>query len=290
MAGQTIKWFVLLGLFALCLSLGDARPCFSRGVEPTPVMVVAVGPGKHVIKAGETINLLALHYGVTAAAILKANPGLDPTRLQLGKVIAIPAGSQAAAPSPETASVKPANGIELRPEKSPQATQPLTQAPPARDLADTPVTAAQESLPAASAPAATAQEPAKAARDEATPPKVEEIWPLNPPASATGINDASKLRPVLASLWLLGILGILALFGALALRGPLANFGSGLAMLLFRFPRTGDTVRVGDSMGRVISRGLFFLVVRTRDSERIIVPNAKVMGQGLTVLPPREAE
>ena len=99
-----------------------------------------------------------------------------------------------------------------------------------------------------------------------------------------------RLQPLLASLWLLGGLGVAAVLAAVALRGVLANLGAGLALLAFRFPRTREMVRIGDQTGRVISRGLFFLVVRTPESARVIVPNALVLRQGLTVLPARDGD
>lgn len=300
MAGQTRKWVVLLGLCALCLWLGDARPCFSRAMEPAPVAVLAAGPEKHVIKAGETINLLALRYGVPAAAILKANPGLSPTRLQLGKTILIPSasgasgatgGASAAAAEEPAQAGKP---VELRPEKAPQATQPLVPAPQGRDLVDIPAKPVEPlPVPVDQDAAASRPVPAKtapAASEAAKRPRVEDIWPMPVPGQAAPSEAMPRLRPLVASLWLLGLLGVVVLLGALALRGVLANLGAGLALLVFRFPRTGTTVRIGDRTGRVISRGLFFFVVRTRDSERIIVPNARVLRQGLTVLPARDED
>jgi phage tail protein X len=53
--------------------------------------------GEHVIRAGDNPVTLAKHYGVTARAILDANPGLEPTRLQIGQKIKIP--SRPATPS-----------------------------------------------------------------------------------------------------------------------------------------------------------------------------------------------
>lgn len=46
--------------------------------------------GVHTIAAGDTLGKLASRYGVSLDAILKANPGVDPQRLQIGQKINIP--------------------------------------------------------------------------------------------------------------------------------------------------------------------------------------------------------
>ncbi|HAN86723.1 MAG: LysM domain-containing protein [Bacillota bacterium] len=59
---------------------------------PTPVPPPTVCPGGifYTIRAGDTIYLIAQRYGTTVQAILAANPGLDPVRLQVGQVICVP--------------------------------------------------------------------------------------------------------------------------------------------------------------------------------------------------------
>jgi LysM repeat protein len=59
---------------------------------PTPVPPPTVCPGGifYTIRAGNTIYLIAQRYGTTVQAILAANPGLDPVRLQVGQVICVP--------------------------------------------------------------------------------------------------------------------------------------------------------------------------------------------------------
>ena len=179
--------------------LSDAGPCFSRTGEPAPVMVLAVAPTRHVIKAGDTLNALAMRYGVPAAAILRANPGLDASRLQLGKALVIPPrGPAAQAPPaavpaaeeqpPQPTAEKP-HGVELRPQSAPQATQPL----PGSGIRehDLPATAAKPAAappPAAAAKAAPAQAPA-ATQSQPTPP-----------AAASASGDASALDKAAAAL------------------------------------------------------------------------------------------
>jgi len=126
MVGDAAKFFGLSIILALCVLTANAGPCFSRTDGPAPVLVLAAAPGRHVVKAGDTINVLAQRYGVPAQAILKANPGLDPSRLQLGREIVIPATGRPAPvePAPAQAAAKPSQGVELRPGKAPQATPP----------------------------------------------------------------------------------------------------------------------------------------------------------------------
>lgn len=49
------------------------------------------GEGKvHAIEKGDTLGKLADKYGVTLEAIVKANPGIEPTKLQIGQKVRIP--------------------------------------------------------------------------------------------------------------------------------------------------------------------------------------------------------
>lgn len=170
MVGETLKLGLVVVLLGLGLFVADVGPCFSRTNEPAPVIVLAAGPTKHVIKSGETLNLLALRYKVPAAAILKANPGLNPAALQVGKAIVIPAPGQAAPAAPTVAeepaapAAAKAPGIELRPEKAPQATQPLGAGLKEHDLAAPP---AKPTAPAVQA-AAVAQPAASPKPDDTT--------------------------------------------------------------------------------------------------------------------------
>ncbi len=52
--------------------------------------VQSATPREHVLEFEDTLSGLAKHYGVTTAAIMKANPGLDPKKLKPGKKIKIP--------------------------------------------------------------------------------------------------------------------------------------------------------------------------------------------------------
>jgi tetratricopeptide (TPR) repeat protein len=45
---------------------------------------------RHTIKAGETPILIAKRYGVRLEALMAANPGLNPNRLQIGQALFVP--------------------------------------------------------------------------------------------------------------------------------------------------------------------------------------------------------
>jgi LysM repeat protein len=64
-------------------------PAPTPEAAPAP-KVQAGGPREHVLEFDDTVLGLAKRYGVTAAAILKANPGLDPKKLKPGRKIKIP--------------------------------------------------------------------------------------------------------------------------------------------------------------------------------------------------------
>ncbi|EHJ46453.1 MscS Mechanosensitive ion channel [Solidesulfovibrio carbinoliphilus subsp. oakridgensis] len=373
MMGDAAKIFGLSVVLALCVLATDAGPCFSRTGQPAPVLVLAAGPARHAIKAGDTLSLLAQRYGVPAAAILKANPGLDPARLQLGKEIVIPAAGRAAPePAPPAVSAAPApGGLELRPQKAPQATEPV-----GHDLPDAPARTASppETIPPTrgttpppaetppAPPVATAAD-AKAAETAA----VRETAPLSPVPSVAvekvgertrialggkaffadqilpwaldlgsrllsaavmfvvGLWLASRVGRLLArvllgrgvpqevvsfagsltrySLYLvvliaclgqlgLNITSLLALFGAaglavsLALKDTLANFASGIMLLLFRFFRVGDRVSlpgVAGATGVVASIDVFSTIIRSDTGDTIIVPNSKIAGNIIVV-------
>ena len=63
---------------------------------------------------------------------------------------------------------------------------------------------------------------------------------------------------------------------ALALQGSLANFASGIIILIFRPIRNGEYVEIGDDSGTVIEVGIFYTTLRTPDNKHIIIPNSTV--------------
>lgn len=75
---------------------------------------------------------------------------------------------------------------------------------------------------------------------------------------------------------------MLAVFGAaglaigLALRDSLANFASGIMLILFRPFRVGDFVEAGGVSGSVEEIRIFSTMIRTADNRVIVVPNGQI--------------
>jgi LysM repeat protein len=290
MVGDAAKSFGLVTLLVLCVLATDAGPCFSRTAEPAPVILLASGPGKHVIKAGETLNLLALRYGVPAAAILKANPGLDPARMQLGKVLVIPSSARGASDEPVVQPAPVAQGIELRPEKAPQATPSVVAGPKGHDLPDSPgkMAAAQPMVPEKESAVSPVQDDAQGTL-EARPnkrPAVEDIWPMQPSADAakaSGRNTQAATGFGSGAAWALGVAVAVFLILGLALQGILSNFVSGCALLVFRLFKVGDAVMLAGIAGEVVALRRFYVVIRSETGEKVVVPNAKVLSEIMVV-------
>lgn len=67
-----------------------------------PVVPAAQAPGvtqEYVIKPGDTFYSIGKQFGVAMKAIAEANPSVQPTRLQVGQKIVIPAPAPAATPA-----------------------------------------------------------------------------------------------------------------------------------------------------------------------------------------------
>lgn len=64
-------------------------PTSSSAVAPTAA--TSGGPTTYTVQWGDWLNKIAQRFGITAQALLAANPGLDPNRIVPGQVINIPA-------------------------------------------------------------------------------------------------------------------------------------------------------------------------------------------------------
>jgi LysM repeat protein len=292
MTGDAARFWGLILFLAACLLGGQANLCHSRDAA-APALVLAAGPGKYVIKAGDTLGLLSLRYGVPTAAILKANPGLDPNRLPLGKEIILPSGTKAAGEAVPAVATAPApapagsGGLELRPEKAPQATPPLH----GHDLPDSPQKIAPLSPPSAgprelpqaggakpSAPSAPSLAGATAGPRD-MPAAAPAPTPARPEAAP---GPAAKGWPV----W--GVVAAAA--GGLAMvfvfQGALANLAAGMTLRLLRPFRRGDAVSLAGIVGRVESMGAWYVAIRSETGEAVYVPNAKAAGEIVVVSQP----
>ncbi|UCG55676.1 MAG: mechanosensitive ion channel [Phycisphaerales bacterium] len=80
----------------------------------------------------------------------------------------------------------------------------------------------------------------------------------------------------------IAVLGAAGLAVGLALQGSLANFASGVLMLIFKPMRVGDFVEAGGAKGTVKEIGIFTTVLNSPDNIRIIVPNSQVTGSNVS--------
>jgi small conductance mechanosensitive channel len=80
----------------------------------------------------------------------------------------------------------------------------------------------------------------------------------------------------------IAVLGAAGLAVGLALQGPLANFAAGVLILLFRPFKVGDFIEGGGATGGVKEIHIFTTTITTPDNKRVIIPNAKVMGDNIT--------
>jgi small conductance mechanosensitive channel len=80
----------------------------------------------------------------------------------------------------------------------------------------------------------------------------------------------------------IAVLGAAGLAIGLALQGSLANFASGVLMIIFKPFKLGDVVEAGGVLGTVKEIGIFTTHVDTLDNKKTIVPNAKLMSDNIT--------
>ena len=80
----------------------------------------------------------------------------------------------------------------------------------------------------------------------------------------------------------IAVIGAAGLAVGLALQGSLANFASGILMLIFRPFRVGDFIEGAGVSGVVEEISIFTTQLRTVDNKTIIIPNAKITGDNIT--------
>jgi small conductance mechanosensitive channel len=74
------------------------------------------------------------------------------------------------------------------------------------------------------------------------------------------------------------VLGAAGFAVGLALQGSLANFASGVLILLFHPFKIGDYIKAGGTEGEVKDIHLFVTELATLDNVQVIVPNSAIMG------------
>jgi small conductance mechanosensitive channel len=80
----------------------------------------------------------------------------------------------------------------------------------------------------------------------------------------------------------IAILGAAGLAVGLALQGSLANFASGILIILFRPFKSGDFIDAGGITGTVDKIEIFQTIMKTPDNKLVIVPNAQITGDAIT--------
>ncbi|MGB0525655.1 MAG: mechanosensitive ion channel family protein [Flammeovirgaceae bacterium] len=72
------------------------------------------------------------------------------------------------------------------------------------------------------------------------------------------------------------VLGAAGLAVGFALQGTLANFASGVLLLIFRPYKVGDLVEAAGSLGFVKEIQVFNTILATHDNKKVIIPNGSV--------------
>ena len=91
----------------------------------------------------------------------------------------------------------------------------------------------------------------------------------------------------------IAILGAAGLAVGLALKDSLANFASGVLLIIFQPFRVGDMVTVAGVTGTVERIDIFSSILITPDNQKIILPNGSITGDvitNLTALPTRRID
>ena len=78
---------------------------------------------------------------------------------------------------------------------------------------------------------------------------------------------------------LIAAIGALTFGISLAVQGPISNYGAGLAIILTRPYKLGDTIVLKERCGVVDDIKLAMTVLRNEDGERIFIPNKEVVGE-----------
>ena len=80
---------------------------------------------------------------------------------------------------------------------------------------------------------------------------------------------------------IIAVLGAASLAVGLAMQGTLANFASGVMLLLFRPFNVDDFIEVAGESGTVETIGVFSTTLNTIDNVQITIPNGKVYGESI---------
>ncbi len=80
---------------------------------------------------------------------------------------------------------------------------------------------------------------------------------------------------------LIAVIGAAGLAIGLALQGSLANFAAGVLIVIFKPFKVGDFVEGAGTSGVIEEIGIFTMEMKSLDNKKIIVPNAKMLGDNI---------
>jgi small conductance mechanosensitive channel len=83
----------------------------------------------------------------------------------------------------------------------------------------------------------------------------------------------------------IAVIGAASLAVGLALQGSLANFASGVMLILFQPFHVGEKVEAAGTTGIVHEIQIFNTILITDDNKKVIIPNAKITGDKVVVYP-----
>jgi len=77
------------------------------GGNPPPPPPPPSGGGTYTVAPGDTLNLIALRFGVSVSSLISANGIANPNLIFVGQVLTIPGGGPAPTPNPTDAAPPP---------------------------------------------------------------------------------------------------------------------------------------------------------------------------------------
>ncbi|WP_457575503.1 mechanosensitive ion channel family protein [Desulfomarina sp.] len=80
----------------------------------------------------------------------------------------------------------------------------------------------------------------------------------------------------------IAILGAAGLAVGLALKDSLANFASGVMLILFQPFKVGDAISTAGVTGKVFQIDIFSTIIMTPDNQKVIVPNSSITSDVIT--------
>ena len=80
----------------------------------------------------------------------------------------------------------------------------------------------------------------------------------------------------------IAVVGAAGLAVGLALQGSLANFASGVLLIIFKPFKAGNFIKAGGEAGTVVEVGILSTELKTPDNVKIILPNSQIMSSPIS--------